>query len=186
MRKQKRELRIMNTSLPIKEIQVINKIKELYLKKGHIGDYLMFLLAINTGINIKTLLTLKVKDVKNKYYLTIGKDKTLPLRDELIKVIKEYIKNKQVDEPLFCNKNGKPIDRVTVFYKFKKICTELGLGDKYSASSWRKTFGYHYYQKYKDLTYLQWLFNQATVSDALKFINVDENLNLRYRKGIAI
>ena len=43
----------MNTSLPIKEIQVINKIKELYLKKGLIGDYLMFLLAINTGINIK-------------------------------------------------------------------------------------------------------------------------------------
>ncbi len=176
----------MNTSLPIKEIEVINRIKELYLKKGLIRDYLMFLLAINTGINIKTLLALKVQDVKNKYYLKIDQDKVLPLSNELVKIIEEFTQNRQPEEPLFCNRRGKPLDRVTVFYKFKEICTELGLGDKYSAASWRKTFGYHYYQKYKDLTYLQWLFNQATVSDALKFINVDENLNLRYRKGITL
>ena len=176
----------MNTSLPIKEIEIINQIKELYLKKGQFRDYLMFLLAINTGINLKTLLELKVKDVKDKYYLNIGKDKTLPLSDELVEAIKEFTKDKHPEEVLFCNQKGKPIDRVTVFYRFKEICMELGLNNKYSASSWRKTFGYHYYQKYKDLSYLQWLFNQATVTDALKYINVEENLNLRYRKGIDI
>lgn len=176
----------MNTCLPIKEIETINQIKNLYIKKGQIQDYLMFTLSINTGINLKTLLELRVKDVKNKYYLTVGKDKSLPLSDEIVEAISEFTKEKALNEPLFCNRNGKLVDRVSVFYRFKEICTELGLGDKYSAASWRKTFGYHYYQKYRDLTYLQWLFNQATVADALKYINVEENLNLRYRKGIVL
>lgn len=176
----------MNTSLPIKEIEIINQIKELYLKKGQFRDYLMFLLAINTGINLKTLLELKVKDVKDKYYLNIGKDKTLPLSDELVEAIKEFTKDKHPEDLLFYNNKGKPMDRVTVFCGFRDICMELGLNNKYSASSWRKTFGYHYYQKYKDLSYLQWLFNQGTVVQALKYIDVEENLNLRYRHGISL
>lgn len=38
------------------------------------------------------------------------------------------------------------------------------------------------YMKYKDLSYLQWLFNQTNIKFALKFIDVDENMNLRYRE----
>ena len=44
----------------------------------------------------------------------------------------------------------------------------------------------HYYHKYKDLSYLQWLFNQTNINMALKFIDEDENMNLRYRDGISL
>ena len=40
------------------------------------------------------------------------------------------------------------------------------------------------YMKYKDLSYLQWLFNQSKVTETLKFINVNENMNLRYQEGV--
>ena len=68
----------------------------------------------------------------------------------------------------------------------KNIIAELGLPNKYSVASWRKTFAYHYYHKYKDLSYLQWLFNQTNINMALKFIDEDENMNLRYRDGISL
>lgn len=103
----------MGSSIPIKNIQEINCIKDLYRQKNQISELLMFTLAIN-------------------------------------------------------------------------IIAELGLRNKYSVASWRKTFAYHYYHKYKDLSYLQWLFNQTNINMALKFIDEDENMNLRYRDGISL
>ena len=73
-----------------------------------------------------------------------------------------------------------------MFNVFKSICTKLGVQDRYSVASWRKTFAYHYYIKYKDLSYLQWLFNQSTVKQTLNYIGVDENMNLRFREGVSL
>ena len=164
----------MGSSIPIKNIQEINCIKDLYRQKNQISELLMFTLAINTGIDLINLLNLRVKDIKNKKYLCIEKNKSIPLNEEILKLIAEVIKDK--------NKRH----RTTVFYSFKNIIAELGLRNKYSVASWRKTFAYHYYHKYKDLSYLQWLFNQTNINMALKFIDEDENMNLRYRDGISL
>ena len=71
-------------------------------------------------------------------------------------------------------------------YSFKEICKELALPDSISVASWRKTFAYHHYQKYRDLSYLQWLFNQTRVTVTLQFIEEKENMNLRYREGVIL
>ena len=161
-------------SLPIKEMDTVSKMKNLFLSKGQIRDYLLFILSINTGINLKDLLGLRVKDVKNKQYLKLGQNKSVPLNNEIQALIEKV------------GRFGRPLDRTSTFYIFKSICTELGVEDKYSVASWRKTFAYHYYQKYKDLSYLQWLFNQSTVEQTLKYIGIDENMNLRFREGVCL
>ena len=56
----------MGSSIPIKNIQEINCIKDLYRQKNQISELLMFTLAINTGIDLINLLNLRVKDIKNK------------------------------------------------------------------------------------------------------------------------
>lgn len=176
----------MKASLPIKEIDMINRMKDLFLSKGQIRGYLLFVLSINTGINLTDLLNLKVRDVKNKQYLSYDKNKAVPISEDLQKIIKDLVDGCRLDEPLFRGKVGQQLDRTSAFYIFKVICAELGVQDKYSVSSWRKTFAYHYYMKYKDLSYLQWLFNQGTVEQTLNFIGVDENMNLRFREGVAL
>lgn len=176
----------MGSSIPIKNIQEINCIKDLYRQKNQISELLMFTLAINTGIDLINLLNLRVKDIKNKKYLCIEKNKSIPLNEEILKLIDEVIKDKKNNEYLFSNANGNKRHRTTVFYSFKNIIAELGLRNKYSVASWKKTFAYHYYHKYKDLSYLQWLFNQTNINMALKFIDEDENMNLRYRDGISL
>lgn len=176
----------MGISLPIKNKAEIDSIKDLYRRKNQISELLMFTLAINTGIDLIDLLNLKVKDIKNKLYLSLDKNKTIPLNDEILELIKLVIAGRKSNEYLFSNTNGDKLHRASVFYSFKNICAELGLSDKYSAASWRKTFAYHYYMKYKDLSYLQWLFNQTNIKLALKFIDVDENMNLRYREGVCL
>lgn len=175
----------MTISSPIKDINTIDKIKELYKKKSMVRDLLLFELGINTGMLLNDLLKLKVKDVQNKYYLT-NNTKTFPLNDNIRALIGQLILNKKSSEYLFQTRFGNKVDRSTVFNSFKDICRELALPDSISVASWRKTFAYHHYMKYKDLSYLQWLFNQTNIKMTLKFIDVDENMNLRYREGIAL
>ena len=49
---------------PIKDTKVIDLIKDLYKKKMQFQNLLLFTLAINTGLNLKDLLNLKVKKRK--------------------------------------------------------------------------------------------------------------------------
>lgn len=164
----------------------INLIKDWYRRKNQIRDLLMFDLTINTGLELVALFNLKVKDVKDKLYISNGKQKSIPLNDEIRELIQQVIKNKTLSEFLFTNNNGNRMNRTTVFYAFKNVCAELGLSEKYSVVSWRKTFAYHHYEKYKDLSYLMWLFNQHDANIALRFIDVEENMNLRFREGVCL
>ena len=172
----------------IKDKKIIKKIKCEYRKRGLIRDLLLFVLTINTGVKLTELLKLKVCDIENKQELLIKETftkikKIFPLNEEIQDLVKEYTKNRKAKEPLFISRFGKSIDRIQVFRNFKKICVELGIEKEYSVSSWRKTFGYHYYKKYGDLAILEWIFNQSTVSETLKFININEDINLRLRIG---
>lgn len=174
----------MNVISPIKSIDEINLIKDLFQRKKQIPELVMFTLAINTGIELSDLLNLKIKDVKNKFYLHIDKKKVIQLNEETRKLLANYTTGKLNSDFLFKNKKDKKLDRTTVFYSFKEICSELGLNGRYSVASWRKTFAYHYYKKYKDLSFLMWLFNQNSIERALSFIGETENMNLRFKEGV--
>lgn len=176
----------MTVSSPIKDVEMIDLIKGLYEKKGMIRDLLLFTLGINTGMNLLDLLQLNVSDVRGKYYLNFEGSKSIPIKAELKTLIDEVIADRSDDSPLFESVRGHRLERSYVFNSFKEICKELGVADKYSVASWRKTFAYHYYQKYRDLSYLQWLFNQSTVKLTLKFIDEYENMNLRFREGVCL
>lgn len=172
-------------SSPIKDICTIEKIKELYKIKNLPRDLLLFEIGINTGMNLKNILQLRVKDVKNKNYL-VENNKAYSLNEDLKELISQVIKDKKLSDYLFQTKSGNKLDRTSVFYSFKEVCRELALPKEITVSSWRKTFAYHHYQKYKDLSYLQWLFNQSKVTATLQFIDVTENMNLRYREGVVL
>lgn len=173
----------MVASIPIKSVDKIELIKDLYRKKNQLQELLMFTLAINAGLGVLELLKQKVKDIKGKHYLSIGKQKSVPLNTEIIQLVERFTENKKLLGLLFQNSRGNKVGRTTLFYDFKGLCTELGLNEKYSVAS---SFAYHYYEKYKDISYLMWLFNQHSVNIAFKFIDVDENMNLRFREGVCL
>ena len=73
---------------PIKDEKVIEQIKEKYRSNGDFQQLLIFLLSINTGLRVNEVLSLKVKDVKNKYYLYIGNQKSIYLLSISINKVK--------------------------------------------------------------------------------------------------
>lgn len=182
----------MHINVAIEDKKIIEKIKDEYKRKGLIRDLILFILSINTGIKLIYLLNLKVADVKGKNYLKVKDNcnvsRIFPLKGELKSLIEDFCEKRKKEEFLFASLRGKnkPVDRIEVFRKFKTVCEDLGLSNNYSVSSWRKTFGYHYYKEFKDLTLLQWIFGQTTPQETLKYIGVKENINDRLNKEFCL
>lgn len=164
---------------PIREKTMIEAIKIELLKSGF-RDYMMFYVGINTGLRISDILKLKVSDVKDKMYVTIKEQKTGKTKrfgiENIKKELDEYILNMQDSEYLFQSQKGdnKPITRVQAYRILNQAAKIVGLSE-IGTHTLRKTFGYHFYQKTKDVALLQKLFNHSSPSTTLTYIGIDQD-----------
>ena len=130
------------------------------------------------------------KEKENNNNKTTRKQKIneIPINKTIQKLIKEITNKRKPKEPLFISNFGGRLDRTLVYKTFKEIINELNLKkdekSSYSPSSWRKTFGYHYYQKYKDLSYLQYLFSQQTINETIRYIQISSPLPKYSARGV--
>lgn len=162
---------------PIKDVNLINTL-ESELLKGSYKNYLLFDIAISTGLKIIDIINLTVWDVKNKSQIEVREDKTIkPLKYavsiETREKIQQFIFGMSPGELLFPSKKGgkNPMTTKQVYKCLNEICRKLGLED-IGTHTLRKTFGYHHYKKYNDISLLQNLFNHSTPDMTLRYIGV--------------
>lgn len=170
----------MNEVQPIRDPQKIEEVKNILKKKSY-RDWFLFVMGINTGLRISDLLVLKVKDVKNKEHITIrekktDKDKRFKVKSGLRAIIRDYIKGMDDEDYLFpSQKTGKPIQRVQAYKILNGAAKEAGL-DEIGTHTMRKTFGYHFYKKTKDVALLQEMFNHSAPSITLRYIGINQDV----------
>jgi integrase len=169
----------MQVVQPIKDYAKIEQIQNV-LKKQSLRDYILFTIGINSGIHLSDTLLLRVKDVKNKSVIRIkeertGKEKTFHVNNQLKKGISKYIKGKHAEDYLFpSQRTGNPIKRIRVFRILNEAGKLVGLSDV-GTHTLRKTFGYHYYQRTKNIHALRDLFNHSAPSVTFRYIGVEDN-----------
>ena len=175
---------------PIRTLDNIEKIKKV-LKAKKDRNFLLFILGINCGLRVSDLLQLKISDIKNKTHIELveqktGKIRRFPLNPILTKLLNDYIKNKDENQWLFKSQKGvnQPITRIQAYRIIKKACERAGLNEHIDTHSLRKTFGYHYYQKYKDLSYLQYRFSQQTINETIRYIQISSPLPKYSARGV--
>lgn len=162
---------------PIKDMNLINKLKSELLKSDY-KDYLIFDIAINTGLKIIDILNLTVWDVKNKSQIEVKEDKTdRPLKyavsPEIHEEIEKFILGMSAGELLFPSKKGgkTPITKKQAYKSLNETVRKLGIED-IGIHTLRKTFGYHHFKKYNDIALLQNLFSHSTPDMTLRYIGV--------------
>lgn len=171
----------MNYVQPIRDLEKIEEIKNI-LKKQSFRNYFLFVLGINTGLRISDLLKLKATDVKRKTHITIKEEKTskakrFKINSLLSLEIEDYIKSMKSDEYLFPSRTGKktkPISRVMAYNILNAAAHQAGINE-IGTHTLRKTFGYHFYQRYKDVAMLQQLFNHSAPSVTLRYIGISQD-----------
>ncbi|MFB9324215.1 MULTISPECIES: tyrosine-type recombinase/integrase [Bacillati] len=174
------------TVQPIRDRGKIEEMRE-HLKLKSYRDYFLFEMGINVGLRIGDLVKLKVSDVYRKKAIIFKdekseKNKRVPLSLHIREVIEEYVDRTKLDDNdwLFASrkrtgKNNGHITRVQAYRILNKAAKELDL-DEIGTHSLRKTFGYHYYQNYKDVAMLQELFGHSAPSITLRYIGINDEM----------
>ena len=97
------------------------------------------------------------------------------MNPKLKKLIAEYTKDIDRDLPLFMTKYGNRLDRIEAYKILNRACKVSGISINIGTHTLRKTFGYHFYKKYKDIVLLQKIFNHSTPNVTLRYIGIEED-----------
>jgi len=176
---------------PIRDKNKIEIVKRI-LKENGSRDYLLFLLGINSGLRISDILKLKVSDVKNKKYIELneqktGKYKRFPITNSYKSALEDFIIGKNSDEWLFSSqRGGKPITRIQAYRIICNACSKAGITFRIGTHTLRKTFGYHFYNKTKDVALLQCIFNHSAPSVTLRYIGINQDIIDKNLKTFAL
>lgn len=170
----------MNFVQPIRDPAMVEDIAN-YLKKRNERNYIMFQLGINTGgLRVSDILQLKVKDVLGKKYITLreiktGKQKTIIINATLRKALDSYIEGRDPEEYLIKSreKTNQPITRSMAYKILRDAAGRFGL-ECIGTHTMRKTFGYHYYKRTKDVATLQKIYNHSHWSITLRYIGIEQ------------
>lgn len=170
-----------NSVQPIRDLEKIRQIKELLIHRSY-RDYFMFFMGINSGLRISDILSLRVSEVKAATHLKVREKKTGNIRRILItntlrNEIEKYCHYLNDSDYLFPSRKGdKPISRVQAWNILNAAARDAGIQDSIGTHSMRKTFGYHFYQKHKDLALLQQIFGHSSQSVTIRYIGITDDM----------
>ena len=169
---------------PIRDLNILEDFKD-QLQAWDLRNWLFFVVGISTGLRISDILPLRVRDVTGKY-IKLHEKKTKKYRKILInKRLRSYFDYYfyeydwlQPDDFLFeSQRRGKPITELSAWRILKRIGNIMGLED-IGTHTMRKTFGYHFYQRTKDIATLQTIFNHSSQRDTMIYIGIiQENID---------
>jgi integrase len=179
----------MEFVFPIYDKNILNDIYVYLQNKRLFGvkkdrDYVMTKTAINFGLRISDVLDLEVDDFKNKKYLKLkekklkkkkyNKTRIMKINEKMRKIIDDYIKENNIEKYLFTARNSDiPISRQQAWNIIKDVEKEFDLSNL-GTHSLKKTFGYNFLSKYKDLPMLQKIFNHSETEETLRYIGLTQ------------
>jgi len=169
----------MNFVQPIRDPLLVEEMAN-YLRSQNERDYIMFMIGINAGLRISDILKLKVVDVRDRSYISLRETKTkkqrlIKINPALRKALASYIEGKDSNEYLIKSREGnnKPLSRGMAYKILRKAATKFDI-ESMGTHTLRKTFGYHFYKKYKDIAYLQDIFNHSDPAITLRYIGINQ------------
>ena len=170
-----------NTVEPIRDTDKIREMKEQLLHQSY-RNYFLFVFGINSGLRISDILPLRVMDVVSATHLKVKEQKTGKIRRiritaALSQEIAKYTRGKAASDYLFPSRNGdRAISRVQAWQLLNDAARAIGLTDPIGTHTLRKTFGYHFYQKTKDVAMLQQIFGHSAPSITLRYIGINDDM----------
>lgn len=169
----------MNLVQPIKDVDLIDKLKTELLKKDS-KDCLLFDIAINIGLRITDIINLTVWDVKNKSEIVVKEERSSEptsflISPEIRDEIEKYTLGMTGGELLFASKKGgkRSVTSKQAYKALNEIGHKLGM-DNIGVHTLRKTFGYHHYLKHNDIALLQKIFSHSNSDMTLRYIGIND------------
>ncbi|RDY30303.1 site-specific integrase [Lachnotalea glycerini] len=180
----------MNTVEPIRDMGTVLDIAD-YLKLRKTRDYVMFMFGVYSGLRISDILMFRVRDVRNKDFISIrekktGNEKKFPINKDLKEILNTYIAPKKDFEYLFKTPNqpNKPITRQQAYNILSNAANQFGI-EAVGTHTLRKTFGYHMYKQTNDAALLMDIFGHSDINYTLRYIGINQDCKNKAYNGLS-
>ena len=142
-------------------------------------NLLLFTIGVNTGLRISDIVKLRIEDVKYKTEVVIREGKTRKPRKIFLNTIMADIADYLEDMPdegwLLPSRKGDGHITTTQAYRIlTKAADYIGRSD-IGTHTLRKTFGYHFYKRTKDVATLMEIFNHDSQSTTKRYIGIRDD-----------
>ena len=205
------ELASEHAAEPIKDMQDIIRISQFLIEQGRYRDNMLFIVGINFGLRVSDLITLRFANIinddctfrdrfsilekKTKNTRKHKRNRYITINTAVVEAVTLYLENTpgvRLSDYMFRSEsnNGsnlnKPIHRASVDTILKGIARNLGLGNRMSTHTMRKTFAYHQMvmsgNDPRKLLLLQKMFGHSTAAQTLDYIGItSEEVDEAYR-----
>lgn len=170
----------INTVEPIRSKEDIERIIKFFDNKNWHKYAVIFALGVNSGLRISDILGFKVKDVRNKEKVSLreqktGKTKFFPLKTELQWLLNDWCKDMDDEDWVFEGRKGKKLDRSQVYRRINDAVEALKINANVGTHTLRKTFGYHHFRQYNNITLLQEIFNHTSPDVTKRYIGITQD-----------
>ena len=197
---------------PIKDMEDILRVSRFLIEEGRYRDNMLFIVGINFGLRVSDLLTLRFSSIINddcsfRDRFSILEKKTrntrahqrnryITINTAVVEAVTLYLENTpgvRLSDYMFRSESNhggnlnKPLHRASVDTILKGIARDLGLGNRMSTHTLRKTFAYHQMvmsgNDPRKLLLLQKMFGHSTSAQTLDYIGITcEEIDEAYRK----
>ncbi|QMT16237.1 tyrosine-type recombinase/integrase [Planococcus maritimus] len=142
-------------------------------------NVLLFKIGISTGLRIGDIVKLRISDVKGKSNFKIREGKTKKERtvhlNAIMADIADYTEGLESSQDyLFASRKGE--NHITTTQAYRVLTNAAALLGRYDVGThtMRKTFGYHYYKRTRDILTLMNIFNHSDQSTTKRYIGITE------------
>ncbi len=150
---------------------------------GSERDYFLFVFGINTGLRVSDMVPLTVGDVRGTTHVVIREKKTNKTKRFMLPVklreeIEDYTAHMSDGEYLFASRKGNGTQlhpHKLIDYRALVKAGEVLGRDDIGTHTMRKTFGYAYYRRTKNLAFLQNIFNHSAPSITKRYIGITQD-----------
>lgn len=177
---------------PIRDKEQLKDLQEYIKQNQDYKYYVMFMLGIYSALRVGDILQLRVRDVRKNGRIVeavsvkaekTGKEHLFPLNTKLRNMLKSYCSEKQDWEYLIANeRTHKNIGRVQAWRILLESAKQVGI-ENIGTHSMRKTYGYHFYMKKKDIVQLQEILGHSDPSITKRYIGLTQDTILASMKS---
>lgn len=165
---------------PLRTVEEIKNMREaLAQTNAKDRNLLLFNIGINTGLRIGDIVRLRIEDVKGRSSIVIREGKTKKARtvylNAIMADIADYLADKESEGWLFPSRKGDKHITTTQAYRILAEAGERCGYDYVGSHTLRKTFGYHYYQRTKDVATLMEIFNHSDQATTKRYIGIRDD-----------
>lgn len=133
-----------------------------------------------TGMRVSELCILKILDVSDAIVKVRGKgkkDRIIPVGRKAIESLDRYLtlfrtESSSDDAPLFVSKNGKPIDRITIWNRIRAYARSAGIAKPVSPHTLRHSFATHLLENGADLRLIQDMLGHEDIGTTDRYTHV--------------